>query len=323
MSSDESPNVPDRDRREAVREKAQQVKAQQSRSRAIRRTSIITGIVAIVAVIAVGVTWAFASAASRPDLSPSNLTKDGFVVTTVSGVTDPGGAGVDGSTPAATDSPSATPTAKPSPSASATPAAGDVDIRVYVDYLSPGAKDFQVANMQQLTKWVTQDAATLTYYPVAMLAAKSNGTKYSLRAASASACVATHDPAKFFAYNDALLRNQPDPDADGMSDQQLADLAIASGVDTPKTVRDCIEDEDYASWAKAATDRALAGLPGTKGVKLTGSPMVLVNGTPYQGALDDPKEFAQFVLTIASDAYYKTPAPTDSPTATATATATP
>ena len=47
--------------------------------------------------------------------------------------------------------------------------------------------------------------------------------------------------------------------------------------------------------------------------------MILVNGTPYVGALDDPKEFAQFVLTIASDTYYKesgaTP-PTPTPTAT-------
>ena len=41
--------------------------------------------------------------------------------------------------------------------------------------------------------------------------------------------------------------------------------------------------------------------------------MILVNGKPYVGALDDPKEFAQFVLTIASDAYYSTPTPTASP----------
>ena len=40
--------------------------------------------------------------------------------------------------------------------------------------------------------------------------------------------------------------------------------------------------------------------------------MILVNGTPYVGALDDPKEFAQFVLTIASDAYYKESGDADS-----------
>ena len=47
--------------------------------------------------------------------------------------------------------------------------------------------------------------------------------------------------------------------------------------------------------------------------------MVLVNGMPYVGALDDPKEFAQFVLTSASDAYYKTPTATPSPSVDAVA----
>ncbi len=51
--------------------------------------------------------------------------------------------------------------------------------------------------------------------------------------------------------------------------------------------------------------------------------MVLVNGIPYVGALDDPKEFAQFVLTSASDAYYSTPSPTVSPSGTASPTPAP
>ena len=48
--------------------------------------------------------------------------------------------------------------------------------------------------------------------------------------------------------------------------------------------------------------------------------MVLVNGEQYVGALDDPKEFAQFVLTSASDAYYSTPTPTATPSRRATPT---
>ncbi len=161
---------------------------------------------------------------------------------------------------------------------------------------------------------MTEDAATLTYYPVAMLTAKSNGTKYSLRAASAAACVATHSPDTFFAFNNELLANQPDVDSDGYSDTELADIAQASGAESPKVVRSCIEDEAFASWAKSATERALKGLPDTDDIALTGAPMVLVNGMPYVGALDDPKEFAQFVLTIASDAYYKDASPTPTPT---------
>ena len=78
-------------------------------------------------------------------------------------------------------------------------------------------------------------------------------------------------------------------------DQQLADMAQGAGVSDIGAVRDCIEGETYTAWAKAATDRAIKGLPGTKGQALTATPTVLVNGTEYVGNMDDAKEFAQFV----------------------------
>ncbi|GAA1680055.1 thioredoxin domain-containing protein [Microbacterium lacus] len=324
MSSDDSPNVPaERDRRDAVREKAQQVQAKQSRARLIRTASIGAVVVGIVAVAAVVVTWVVSSSLSQPQLSPTNVTDDGFVVTTVTGVASATESGtVDDE--AAAQTLEALPTETPSPTPTASPTEKPaVDIRVYVDYLSTGSHDFQVANVQQLSKWVADDAVTLTYYPVAMLTAKSNGTKYSLRAASAAACVATHSPETFFAFNNALLTEQPEVDADGYTDTELADIAQARGVQSPKVVRACIEKQEFASWAKAATERALQGLPETKDVTLTGTPMVFVNGVQYVGSLQDPKEFAQFVLTSDSDAYYKTPSPTATPGETATPTPTP
>lgn len=326
MSNDESPNVPaERDRRHAVRAKAQQVQAQQSRAHIIRTTSIVTALVAVVAVVAVVVTWAVTSAASQPTLSPTNVTDDGFAVTTVKGV-----GSADESVPiddeTAAQSLEAVPAKTPTPEPTPTPEATEqpvVDIRVYVDYLSTGSHDFQVANVQQLAKWVSEDAATLTYYPVAMLTAKSNGTKYSLRAASAAACVATYSPDIFFSFNNTLLAEQPEVDSDGYTDVELADIAQARGVESPELVRSCIEEQAFASWAKSATERALQGLPDTKDVALTGTPMVFVNGIQYVGAVGDPKEFAQFVLTSASDAYYKTPTPTATPSTSATPTPTP
>lgn len=321
MSNDESSNAA-RERRVAVREKAQQVQARQSRARIIRRSSLAAGILALIAVTAVVVTWTVSSSASRPTMSPANVIDDGFMVTGVTGVgltTDDSAASgaVQG---VQTPTPTAEPPAEPEPTPTATPAeTAAVDIRVYVDYLSTGSRDFQVSNVQQLSDWVDEGAATLTYYPVAMLTAKSNGTKYSLRAAAAAACVAQHSPDYFFAFNNALLKEQPDVDSDGFTDTELADLAIATGLEGPKVVRSCIEKQSYASWAKTATERALKELPGTEGVALTGTPMVLVNGTQYVGALDDPKEFAQFVLTVASDTYYtSTPTPTPTPTVTPT-----
>src|SRR4051794_32811733 len=134
MSSDESPNsAGPRERRDAVREKAQQVHARQSRARAIRTATIVTAVVAVVAIAAVVVTWVVSSAASRPLLKPANVTNDGFKVTQVTGVgimTDTTGSAATPSatpTPEATTDPSATPTDRPA-----------VDIRVYVDYLSTG-----------------------------------------------------------------------------------------------------------------------------------------------------------------------------------------
>ncbi|MEZ3161649.1 thioredoxin domain-containing protein [Microbacterium sp. BWT-B31] len=316
MSNDETPNVPaTRDRRHAVREKAQLVQAQQSRARAIRRVSLVTLLVAVIAAAAVVVTWVVSTSVSKPTSSPANVKDDGFTVSSVTGVASDTQAAAESIEESAATLEVQTPVAEPTPDASPT-ARPTVDIRVYVDYLATGARDFQVANVQQLTDWVNQDAATLTYYPVAMLTAKSNGTKYSLRAASAAACVATYSPDSFFAFNNELLTEQPEVDASGFSDKELADLAQGTGAVPAKQVRDCIENQKYVGWVKSATERALQGLPDTKGVALTSTSMILVNGTPYVGAPDDPKEFAQFVLTISSDAYYRTPTATPTPTPT-------
>jgi len=316
MSGDETPNTPrPRDRREAVREKAQQVQARQSKALVIRRTSLVVVLVAVIAAVAVVVTWAVTSSASDPELTPANITDDGIRVATVAGV-----GGGDATLPEVTPVPTVASTpsapAAPTPTPTTTVEPDAVDIHIYVDYLSPGSKEFQVANAAQLADWVSQGAATLTYHPVALLTPKSNGTKYSLRSASAAACVATYSPEKFFAFNQALLQRQPDVATDGFSNKDLAAMAIASGSNDPKRLRACIEGEDFASWVQDATERALAGpLPDSEKVTLTGAPLVLVNGQQYVGNLDDPKEFAQFVLTLSSAAYYtSTPSPTPIPT---------
>jgi protein-disulfide isomerase len=313
MSSDETPNVPTpRNSREAVREKAQRVHAQQSRARIMRR--IIIGALAVVAIGAIGtaVTLAVSAQVSKPQLSPSGMDGDGVVVSEISA-----SAASDQGTPDPSAAPSETePTAEPTPEATSTE---KVDIHVYVDYLSADAGEFERANARQLTNWITEGAVTVTYHPVALLTASSNGTKYSLRAAAAAACVATHSPDQFYAFNHDLLDDQPKVNSDGMTDVELADLAGAVGVDNTKAVRSCIEDGDYVAWAKEATTRALDGpLTGSDDLVLSSSPMIVANGEAYVGALDDPAEFSQFVLTVASDAYYKanatpTPTPTETP----------
>lgn len=304
-----------RDRREAVREKASQVRVRQSRARVIRRSGLGFLAVGALAAVAVVVAWTVSTTTGRPQLSPDNATDDGFAVADV--VTGSLGVGVDTREGVVDEAavPSETPAAAEASAAGVEAPA--VDIRVYVDYLSTGAREWQMANSAQLSSWVDKGSVSLSYYPVAMLTAKSNGTKYSLRAAGAAACVATHSPDALFAFNDDLLTRQPAVDTDGYTDVELADMALASGVDSTKAVRECIESGDYVSWAKEATDRAVAGIPDTDDVALTRTPMVLVNGKPYVGELANAVEFSQFVLRSDSDAFYDaTPEPT--PTATPT-----
>lgn len=299
MSDDNSHEPAPSDRREAVREKAEQVHARQTRTRLIKRTALIVVAAAVLAAAGVGIGMTVNSAANEHEATPANMKNDGFAVTRISGAAAPASA-----------------SASAKPTASAAPA---VDIRVYVDYLSQGAKEWQLANAQQLGSWVNEGAATLSYHPVATLTAKSNGTKYSLRAASAAACVATHDPGIFFAFTNELMVRQPALDDSGFSNTELADIAAAVGATSPQRIRTCVEKDTFDGWVKDATERAVAGADGA--VALTGTPLVLVNGAPYQGSLGDAAEFAQFVLTSASDAYYKTQ--TQSPTASPSATAKP
>jgi hypothetical protein len=313
MSSDETPNVPtSRNSREVVREKAQKVHAQQSRARIMRR--IILGAIAIVAVGAIGtaVTLAVSAQVSKPQLTPTGLSDDGILVSDISASTV-------SSEPVEAPDPEATEAGGEAAPTPAPTSASTVDIHIYVDYLSPDAGEFERANARQLVNWIGEGAATVTYHPVALLTASSNGTKYSLRSAAAAACVATHSPAEFYAFNHDLLDDQPDMNTDGFTDSELADIAGAVGSDNVKSVRSCIEEQDYVTWAKDATSRALEGpLVGSDDLVLTSAPMIVVNGEAYVGALDDPSEFSQFVLTVASDAYYSTATPTPAPSETPT-----
>lgn len=304
MSSDETGQLPDaRGRREAVREKAQKVKARQSRNRVLRRSALVLLALAVVGGIAYVVTSIVVPAVSEPTLNPSGLEDDGVVV---NDEMQPD--------PVDTAAPTETPAPEDTPAPEETPGAEPIQIHVYIDYLSEGAGAFQRVNASQLAEWVNQGAVEVVYHPVALLTSKSNGTKYSQRAAGAAACVVEHAPEAFTAFNHELLTNQPGVDSDGFTDAQLADLAIATGADDTKAVRACIENEDYFAWAREATERALDGpLPGTEDLTLTGTPMILVNGEPFVGAPDAPEEFAAFLLAVDSEAYLRTATPTPSP----------
>lgn len=302
--SDDSSSTPSPRSRDAVREKAALVQTRQRRMRIARTVGVSALAVAVVAAVGVAVTQTFVSRTEAPLVAPSGMTQDGVAVTTLPAASAEALAAPE----EGEDAPA--PSAEPEPAAEGT--VPPVAISVYVDYMSPDSAAFDIANADQITEWVNEGAATVTYYPVALLTAKSNGTKYSLRAAATAGCVATVAPDTFYPFNLSMLRNQPATDSAGMTNAELADVAIAAGATDPRAMRECIESGRYEAWAQEATARAVSTELGDTGAPLSG-PTVLVNGEQYVGALDDPKDFAQFVLTLDSDAYYASPSP--SPTA--------
>ncbi|MEO6199698.1 MAG: thioredoxin domain-containing protein [Cryobacterium sp.] len=286
-------------RRDAARKKATQLRVEQKKKDRRNRVFLQGGI-AVAAIAIVGIIVVVLANSIRPaGPGPANMASDGILIS--QGLT-------------AVKTPALKPEAKPV--ASVPDESGTVaDIRIYVDYLCPFCGEFEATNSEQIAQWVDTGAATVEIHPVSILTSKSAGSQYSLRAANAAACVANYSPNDFYAFNAALFKDQPQEGTTGRSDAEIKKLVTSSGVTSRVgDIASCIDDVEYKSWVLAATDRALTGpIPNASIAKVKGTPTVLVNGKQYLGALDDPKEFAAFVLQSAG-ATYSTATPTPEPT---------
>ncbi|MCU1637343.1 MAG: hypothetical protein JWQ68_2582 [Cryobacterium sp.] len=290
-------------RRDIAREKARQLREEQKKKDRRNRVFLQGGIAVAALAIVVLVALVIMNSIRPAGPGPANMASDGILLT-------------EGMTPVET--PALKPDAEPvasKPDESGTVA----DIRMYVDYLCPFCGQFEATNSEQIGQWVQSGAATVEIHPISILTSKSAGTQYSLRAANAAACVANYSPADFYAFNAAMFADQPEEGTEGRSDEEIKDIVRASGVTKSLSQIDsCIDENRYKSWVLSATDRALTGpLPNASIPAVTGTPTVLVNGKQYVGALDDPKEFASFVLQAAGETY-STATPTPSATETPT-----
>ncbi|MBP2437210.1 thioredoxin domain-containing protein [Microbacterium amylolyticum] len=291
MTNDETPNPTEvsSEQREAVRKRAQAVNARITAKKIARRV-IVTLLIA--AVVVAGAWWVWQQVAPELDNEvqvPQNFTStDGIDVIALAA-------------------------GEPVDERESTPADGVLDIDVYIDYLAPEAGAFETEVAPHIYERIEDGTVTLTYHPIAMMTGQAQGTQYSKRAGSAVACVVTLDPATFPAFNTSLLEQQPAPDSEGYSDEQLSQLAIDAGAAENSGVRECIEERRYASWITEATERARDGaVPGTDDVQLTSPFLLTVDGQAYAGSPDDPAELQQFLLLVESEQYF---APTPMPDA--------
>lgn len=295
-------------RREAARQRAQRARTQQKRRQRGVRLGLQIGLGVVLLAAATIVTLVLVDSVKPAGPGPSTMSEGGITI----------GQDLKPVTAAASGSASAS----ASPDSAATAGAGTVRITLYVDYLCPGCGQFEQANGDYIEDLVDSGAATVDIHPVAILSNRSQGTKYSLRAANAAACVAEHSPNQFYAVNQALFAKQPDEGTPGLTDAELTDVVTGvQGLTERSAVRSCIADQDYAKWVDEQTTAVSEGtIPGSTLKEFPGTPLVLVNGQRYE--LTSPvtnDDFRTFVVTAAG-ATDATPTPTPSATPSPTPT---
>ncbi|PWD51893.1 disulfide bond formation protein DsbA [Serinibacter arcticus] len=142
-------------------------------------------------------------------------------------------------------------------------------MQVYVDFMCPYCGDFEEANAADLEELRAAGDLTVTYHIMSNLDQLSQGTNFSTRAANAAATVANDSPEHFVAFVEAMFVNQPEENTAGLSDEEMAAIAVEVGV--PQSVADTFSAGTYNEWVGVGTSQAnREGVRGTPTVKIDG-----------------------------------------------------
>jgi protein-disulfide isomerase len=275
-----SDNETKKARRDAARERAREArekeKARRRRNRVVTISSIIVGALALITVI----TLVIVNSIQPAGPGPKNMASDGIVFQGTSGQ-------ITAVKTAATKS-GAKPVATKQDSSK-------TNITIYEDYMCPYCNQFETANIDSIKQMVASGDATLELHPFNLLDASSLGAKYSTRSTNAAACVANYQPDAFLDVNSAFYANQPSEGTKGLTNSQIVSLVKKAGA-TNKNIPSCITSGKFTDWVGAQTNRALNDkIPNSNVKKLSGTPLVIVNGKQYSGSLTDASAFAAFV----------------------------
>jgi protein-disulfide isomerase len=261
-------------RREAAREAARIAREKQQRRDRMLKWLIPTVSTVAVLAIAGGIIWAVVANAPGPQSAagPRNMISDGILFT-----------GEDGeATPVKTGA--LAPSAEPTPTE---PEGDDVaHIVTYVDFSCPACKSFEESYSEAIQTLVAEGQATLEVHPIAILDNQYLGSRYSSRSNNVGACVADLAPESFLDVMDAMYAGQPAEGTSGLSNDELVDLVHGAGVEDAD-IDQCIQDEFFAPWVAAATERATANTDllaaGAAGFS---TPTVVVNGEVWDRTVD-------------------------------------
>lgn len=227
------------DRAAQARKAAQaQVKAQERRTAAIIGVSVIA-----VVLLFAGIVYFIVRSSDVPTLDSADAVA-------------PAGADVNGGIPVSGDGVAGT--------------AGPDDVArldVYLDFMCPICGQFEETNGADIDEMVANGEVALYVHPISILDRYSSGTEFSTRAANAAATVADASPEHFMAFQEAMFANQPEEGSEGLSDTQIADIAVGVGV--PQDVADTFTEGTFRKWVVAATDQSSQdGVPGTPTLRM-------------------------------------------------------
>jgi len=144
-----------------------------------------------------------------------------------------------------------------------------VRLDVYFDFMCPACASFEHFEAAYLDELRASGDVVVYYHPLANLDRASAGSQFSTRSASAAALVAEEAPEAFVAFVAQMFANQPAQGTTGLSDEEMTQIALTAGV--PEDVAQRIQNREYTSWARVASEQAARdGIPYTPAVVLDG-----------------------------------------------------
>lgn len=173
------------------------------------------------------------------------------------------------------------------------------DVLIYLDYRCPYCLNFEQANQELLDQALADGSTTVEIVPLTFLDRASAGSYYSSRVSGAMACVVDAQPEAAWKAHSALLspEAQPEEGIAGPTNDELIERVDGAVGGLDRAARDCIAKERFVPFAKALNDWVFANpVPNAidRQLRVTGTPLVLVNGVPYPGDPGDGAAFRAF-----------------------------
>lgn len=173
-----------------------------------------------------------------------------------------------------------------------TTTSGAAEVDLYIDFMCPACGMFDDTNREDIRTMLTEGTATVNIHPLNFLDDYSLGTMYSTRASNAFATVATEAPDVALDFLEALFDNQPAEQTEGLTDDEIADIAVEAGV--PQEVADTFAAGTYSPWVAAASEQARVDEVGS-------TPTIFIDGTRWTGDWQTPGTLLEAVRAASGE----------------------